>query len=561
MCRLQSEIAATLQNSAGGGAVSPLSEGYAHGATQVEAQGKKSSIERASISTSAGGGSSGGTLIRYPVDLALTPNGSIYARPSASSTGPAMAQSPPSSSPPPPAPVPPIAATIHTNATRINKTSGSPLPGMVAPSLQQEIPESVADHNTTVAALVAAIAGSAAGIFLAVGGLGLFLWMRKRRQRRENEQQGFIVGGVMNNRSDGGEGGEGPRQQQVAVGQTETYQNSNPNPKNQLEPVTLDKLHAELGPWYALGLHKRESEFGAESLLVGGNEAAGGEGEKRSGTIDRLHDLLQPEEIQILKRPDGTPWKLGSGSFGAVFRGLRDGVQPVAVKVVPGVDDCRTKEDFWREVSLLRACRDTNIVQFIGASISGSDAFLITELMELGDLWRATKLTSTVTGERIFAWWTRGAKVMLDVARGLHFLHSHKIIHLDIKSANVLLTRDGTAKIADVGLARFMSRSHFSAWGGGTFAWSAPEVLAGRQCTEKADIYSWGVVLWEICTGESPVRGAMRPLTEEDCPSQLIDLHARCVSEDPSLRPTAKEIVGELIEIVPAAKGGCKYQR
>ena len=137
---------------------------------------------------------------------------------------------------------------------------------------------------------------------------------------------------------------------------------------------------------------------------------------------------------------------------------------------------------------------------------------------------------------------------MSDVAKGLRYLHSKRVVHLDLKSANILLSRAGDAKIADVGMARVLSRSCLSAMSaGGTFAWSAPEVLAGRRCTEKVDVYSWGVVLWEVCTGEAPVRGDMRALrVPEECPAFVAQLQQRCVAEDPDARPTAAEILEAL---------------
>ena len=181
---------------------------------------------------------------------------------------------------------------------------------------------------------------------------------------------------------------------------------------------------------------------------------------------------ISPEEIGILSRPDGSPWLLGTGAYGVVYKALRDGVQPVAVKVLGGMEAGRRRDEFIREVTLLRSCRDRNIVQFIGACIRDSEAMLVTEFMDLGDLWRAATLRNT-RGERIFGWHGRGRKVLLDVARGLHFLHSRSIVHLDLKSANILLARDGTAKVADVGFARVVSKSYLpsSVSGLGTFAW------------------------------------------------------------------------------------------
>ena len=167
----------------------------------------------------------------------------------------------------------------------------------------------------------------------------------------------------------------------------------------------------------------------------------------------------------------------------------------------------------------------------------------------------------------------------MDEAVGLHWLHSHRIVHFDVKSQNILLARDGTCKIADVGLARSVqtAKGYLSEAGTlGTWAWSAPEVLTGQQCTVAADIYRWGrggagqgragqgwaglqwgavgggqrscstcptrfrarcdppppsplspfsppaslgIVLWEIVTGEIPSRGTMRdPTVPEECP-------------------------------------------
>jgi len=199
---------------------------------------------------------------------------------------------------------------------------------------------------------------------------------------------------------------------------------------------------------------------------------------------------------------------------------------------------------------LLKALRHRNVVQFLGAYINGpaGTAMLVTELMELGDLWRALPAVDP-SGVRLFPWHRRGRQTMHDIAQGLHYLHSRRVVHFDLKSANILLSRSGTAKLADIGMARVLNKSYLSvvSSGLGTFAWSAPEVLAGRRCTEKADIYSFGVVLWEVCTGEAPVRGDMRPLrAPEDCPAEVVELYERCVAEDPELRPTAREVLDAL---------------
>lgn len=256
--------------------------------------------------------------------------------------------------------------------------------------------------------------------------------------------------------------------------------------------------------------------------------------------------------IEICRRPDGSYWQLGSGAFGTVFKGLYVASSPpfpVAVKVLHALGDERRRQDFIREATLLKTLEDDNIVRFLGAYLEGPAAMMVTEFMEFGDLWRALPvvitLPSSSSEERIFGWYKKGKQVALDVARGLAALHRKRIVHLDLKSANILLAKDGQAKVADIGMARVMNQSHLSKLSNqGTFAWSAPEVLNGKKCSEKVDIYSFGVVVWEICSGEVPVRGDMRALkAPEDCPGEIVELQRRCVSEDPGDRPTADEIV------------------
>lgn len=89
-----------------------------------------------------------------------------------------------------------------------------------------------------------------------------------------------------------------------------------------------------------------------------------------------------------------------------------------------------------------------------------------------------------------------------------------RVAHLDLKSSNVLIAADGTAKISDVGLAALISRSYLSQMApAGTWAWVAPEVILGGRVTHKADIFSFGVVLWEIITLERPAwRGNLRDI-------------------------------------------------
>lgn len=206
----------------------------------------------------------------------------------------------------------------------------------------------------------------------------------------------------------------------------------------------------------------------------------------------------------------GRPILLGTGHFAEVYRGSC-GMEPAAIKVIkePGSASAASdaeRQQLLREVAILKSCRSQHLVSFLGLFVSDSEFVIVTELLPGGTLYRALK-TGKVT------WHRRGLRIAIDVARALDYLHRRSIIHLDLKSPNVLLTEHGRAKVADVGLARMVPATQSCLSGNvelGTFPWAAPEQLLGQRCSVKADIYAHGVLLWEICTSLTPVRGHMR---------------------------------------------------
>lgn len=224
-----------------------------------------------------------------------------------------------------------------------------------------------------------------------------------------------------------------------------------------------------------------------------------------------------------------------------VYKALRGGVGEVAVKVLSDTSGS-VREGCRREIAVLKRCHDRHVVQFFGACVSKGRTMMVTEYMEGGDLRQA--LSADVKGE--YKWrGSRGKAIALDISRGLAFLHDQHIIHFDLKSCNVLLGPGGApAKIADVGLAVMLGANAYVQQSQiGTFAWAAPEVLMGKKCSEKADIFSLGVVLWEIVTGEEPARGQLRDaLVPSESPPDLDALISRCVDPEPRKRPSAKEV-------------------
>ena len=244
---------------------------------------------------------------------------------------------------------------------------------------------------------------------------------------------------------------------------------------------------------------------------------------------------LLPSDVQICLRPDGSKWYLGKGGFGEVFKGLKDGVDEVAVKVIK-LQHTTSINEFKSEIDMISRLRHRHILQFYGACIKPMCLYMVTELMQ-NDLFNALRKDQSYTWAG-----THGREVCRGIVSGLHYLHSRRppVVHRDIKSPNILLM-DGVAKIADVGIARTKMQSDMTAQRGYTIAWAAPEVIYRRRATEKIDIWSFGIILWEIVTGQLPNPGRLN--LPESSGQDLQSLYLQCTNENPSIRPSAADIL------------------
>ncbi|XVE61543.1 hypothetical protein DITRI_Ditri06bG0049100 [Diplodiscus trichospermus] len=195
--------------------------------------------------------------------------------------------------------------------------------------------------------------------------------------------------------------------------------------------------------------------------------------------------------------------RIGSGSFGTVHRAEWNG-SDVAVKILMEQDlhGERFKE-FLREVAIMKRLRHPNIVLFMGAVTQPPHLSIVTEYLSRGSLYRLLHKPGAreVLDER------RRLSMAYDVAKGMNYLHRRNppIVHRDLKSPNLLVDKKYTVKVCDFGLSRLKANTFLSSKSAaGTPEWMAPEVLRDEPSNEKSDLYSFGVILWELATLQQP---------------------------------------------------------
>ncbi|KAI4328201.1 hypothetical protein L6164_020575 [Bauhinia variegata] len=193
--------------------------------------------------------------------------------------------------------------------------------------------------------------------------------------------------------------------------------------------------------------------------------------------------------------------KLGQGGFGTVYKGVLPDGREIAVKRLY-FNNRHRAADFCNEVNIISSVEHKNLVRLLGCSFSGPESLLVYEFLPNKSLDRF--IFDKNKGKELT--WEKRCEIIIGTAEGLVYLHENskiRIIHRDIKASNILLDTRLRAKIADFGLARSFQedKSHISTAIAGTLGYMAPEYLAHGQLTEKADVYSFGIVLLEIVTG------------------------------------------------------------
>ncbi|MFS7935208.1 putative protein kinase TKL-Pl-6 family [Helianthus anomalus] len=339
------------------------------------------------------------------------------------------------------------------------------------------------------------------------------------------------------------------------------------------EGVAASVLRSSTPTQPDLNKHSSEANLSGEAQNSNEDAQSGVEVEDLKTKIPEKTNLGFPVSdglgsLQIIKNSDLEELReLGSGTFGTVYHGKWRG-SDVAIKRIN--DRCfagkaseqeRMREDFWNEAIKLADLHHPNVVAFYGVVLDGPGGSVatVTEYMVNGSLRNALQKNERILDKR------KRLLIAMDVAFGMEYLHGKNIVHFDLKSDNLLVNlRDPhrpICKVGDLGLSKVKRQTLISGGVRGTLPWMAPELLNGSSSlvSEKVDVFSFGIVMWELLTGDEPytdlhygaiiggiVSNTLRPPVPDGCDPEWRSLMERCWSAEPSERPSFTEIANQL---------------
>ncbi|KAJ0031865.1 hypothetical protein Pint_12952 [Pistacia integerrima] len=244
------------------------------------------------------------------------------------------------------------------------------------------------------------------------------------------------------------------------------------------------------------------------------------------------------------------------GSYGEVYRADWNGTEVAVKKFLDQDFSGDALMQFKCEVDIMLRLRHPNVVLFMGAVTHPPHFSILTEFLPRGSLYRLLHRPNQLLDEK------RRTRMALDVAKGMNYLHtSHPtIVHRDLKSPNLLVDKNWVVKVCDFGLSRTKHHTFLSSKStAGTPEWMAPEVLRNERANEKCDVYSFGVILWELATLRIPWKG-LNPMQvvgavgfqnrrleiPEDVDPVVAQIICDCWQTEPHLRPSFSELMARL---------------
>ncbi|XP_060116030.1 insulin-like growth factor 1 receptor [Heteronotia binoei] len=291
-------------------------------------------------------------------------------------------------------------------------------------------------------------------------------------------------------------------------------------------------------------------------------------------------DVYVPDEWEVPREKITMCRELGQGSFGMVYEGIAKGVVKdeletrVAIKTVNESASMRERIEFLNEASVMKEFNCHHVVRLLGVVSQGQPTLVIMELMTRGDLKSYLRSLRPDT-ENNPAQTLPALKKMIqmagEIADGMAYLNANKFVHRDLAARNCMVAEDFTVKIGDFGMTRDIYETDYYRKGGKGLLpvrWMSPESLKDGVFTTHSDVWSFGVVLWEIATlAEQPYQGmsneqVLRFVMEggllekpDNCPDMLFELMRMCWQYNPKMRPSFLEIIGSIKdELDPAFK-------
>ncbi|XP_073220878.1 probable LRR receptor-like serine/threonine-protein kinase At1g56130 isoform X2 [Cicer arietinum] len=287
--------------------------------------------------------------------------------------------------------------------------------------------------------------------------------------------------------------------------------------------------------------------------------------------IDTMPNTFSYNELKNATSDFNRDNKLGEGGFGPVYKGTLNDGRVVAVKQL-SIGSHQGKSQFIAEIATISAVQHRNLVKLYGCCIEGSKRLLVYEYLENKSLDQA------LFGNILFLNWSTRYDICMGVARGLTYLHEEsrlRIVHRDVKASNILLDYELVPKISDFGLAKLYDdkKTHISTRVAGTIGYLAPEYAMRGHLTEKADVFSFGVVTLELVSGrpnsDSSLEGEKIYLLEwawqlheknrindlvdpklseynKEEVERLVGIALLCTQTSPTLRPSMSRVVAML---------------
>lgn len=248
--------------------------------------------------------------------------------------------------------------------------------------------------------------------------------------------------------------------------------------------------------------------------------------------------------------------KIGDGGFGVVYQGYDPFIKRyIALKTCTSPDE-EVRERFFREAEISGRLDHPNIVRVLDFGIHEETPFLVQEFLQGQNLNQKIR-------DRVFIPYSEQLLILIQIARGLEYAHSMGVIHRDVKPSNVQILDDGTAKIMDFGIAilhQMESRVTREGMAVGTAAYLAPEQIRGEPPDPRTDIFSFGVLAYELVTTERPfgketisatfyeiLHDDPVPISSAQCPEALRAVIHRCLRKEADERyQSFREILQDL---------------